>query len=400
MVATHRDRQLIIQRLDAEGLRQLDRRQWDRLAANALVENPFYAAQQVVAAIDTIDADLDMRAIAIRDANGQLVGLFPYSRRNRSRYPLPMAFGATNDFQYSSTPLVDRDRADDVVDFWLDDMARGAGRLPWVLRHLTMDAPLARLIMDGAAARGFAVEKLLPYQRAVLTRLPGGFEAHLEAVLSKNRLKDVRRTMRRLAELGTLTFEHAEAPELVNDRIEDFLTLEHSGWKREQGTSILSSAEDAEFFRRAYRASEANRGFVTVDTLLLDGQPIAMKLSLRSGETAFTPKIAYDETHRKLGPGMALEYKLLEAFYAAAQPLSVDAAATAAGHSALGFFNEQHEVAILVFGASRWQVKLFVAAYKARELVQRLRAANAARGGALPEPAKAEAPMGAPAMGK
>ncbi|MGV3489774.1 MAG: GNAT family N-acetyltransferase [Devosia sp.] len=358
---------LVVQRLDAAGLRQLDRWQWDRLAEEALIENPFYAAQQVLAGLDTIDADLDMQALAIRDDSGDLVGLFPYSRRNRSGYPLPMAFGATNDFQYSSTPLIHRDRAEDVVALWLDDMARGAGRLPWVLRHVRTDGPLADLIHTGARARNFAIETILTYRRAVLTRLPGGFEAHLDAVLSRNRLKDVRRTMRRLNELGALEFEHADSPDAVNARIEDFLTLEHSGWKGAEGTSILSSNADAEFFRRAYRIAPDTPTFTSIDSLLLDGRPIAMKLSIRSGQTAFTPKTAYDETYRKLGPGMALEYLMLEAFYASDTPHTVDAAATAAAHSSLDFFNETQEHGILVLGANHWQVKLFATVYVARE---------------------------------
>lgn len=380
------DQRLTIQRLDAEGLRRLDRSNWDRLARSALVENPFYAAQQVLAAIDTIDSDLAPEAFAVKDGAGRLVGLFPFSRRNRSRYPLPTSFGSANDFQFSGTPLVDRDRAADVVALWLDDLKRGVGRRPWVFRHFPVTSPLGRLIAEGAAARGFEVRQVLPYKRAVLTRLDGGFEAHLSTVLSKNRLKDVRRTMRRLAELGPLVLEHAEAPEAVNARLEDFLTLEHSGWKREQGSSILSDPANAEFFRRAHRASDDNRGFVVIDSLLLDGRPIAMKLSIRQGQTAFTPKIAYDETYRKLGPGMALEYKLLEAFYASSEPAAIDAAATVDGHSALNFFNEQHDMAVLMLGASRWQVRLLALAYEGRQKLAEWRAARR-KGAPAAEPA-------------
>ncbi|MDP1730200.1 MAG: GNAT family N-acetyltransferase [Devosia sp.] len=352
--------------LDAEGLRELDAAAWDALATNALVENPFYARQYVLAGLATIDRDAGLRALAISDAAGTLLGLFPFRNRGMVPSPLPTAFGAANKYQFCGTPLVHKDHAEAVVGAWLDLLAQGQPRGLWALPDLDMNTPLAELILDGVLARQMPAQQANAYRRAFLTRLPGGFEAHLETVLSKNRLKDVRRTMRRLQEAGTIALEHVSGPSSLRARLEDFLALEHAGWKGENGTSFLSSATDADFARQAYVVP-----FAAIDSLLLDGRPIAMKLSIHTGDTAFTPKIAYDETHKKLGPGMALEYLLIEEFYRSGQPGAVDAAATAEGHSALNFFNGEKSMATLIVGRSGWQVRLLAWLYESRESVKR-----------------------------
>jgi CelD/BcsL family acetyltransferase involved in cellulose biosynthesis len=348
--------------LGPEAIGALDIAAWDALSARALVENPFYARQLVLAGLNTIDRKAGIRALAFRTDGNRLVGLFPFTPRSKVPTPFPTANAAANLYQFNGTPLVDRDYARAVIGKWLDLIAAGAVRPVWTLNDFDMGTPLAELILDGVMARDMSALQVNTYERAFLTRLPEGFEAHLETVLSKNRLKDVRRTMRRLQEVGTIALEHVRDSARMRQRLEDFLALEHAGWKGEKGTSFLSDPTDAEFARRAYVAP-----FAAMDSLLLDGKPVAMKLYIRTGDTAFTPKIAYDETHKKLGPGMALEYLLIEEFYRSGQPAAVDAAATAEGHSALNFFNGQKHMATLIVGRTGWQARLLAWLLETRE---------------------------------
>lgn len=351
--------------IDAEGLRQLPADTWNALAAEALVENPFYSRHFVLSGLDTMDRKAGVRAVTVADSDGRLLGLFPFRSRGKVPAPFPVAFGAASRYLFSGTPLVHRECAADVLALWLDQLAMGRPRGIWILPDIDMQTPLVELILEEAWRRGLSAVPVTPYERAALTRQPGSFEAHLQTVLSKNRLKDVRRTMRRLQEAGTLTHEHTEDRERLQQRIEDFLRLEHTGWKGRMGTSHLSKPADADFARHAYAQGPA--GFAAIDTLLLDGAPLAIKLSIRTGPTAFTPKIAYDERYRKLGPGMALEYLLIEEFYRSGDPLAVDAAATAEGHSALEFFNARKSMATLILGRRDWQVRLLATLFQRRE---------------------------------
>ena len=366
---------LSLERLDSAGLRALAAEEWDALSAAALVENPFYDRRHVIAGLDTLDGGKAVRGFAFRTARGQLAGLFLTQPRSNVPAPFPVANSLANIYQFSGTPLLHRDHAEAVAKAWAAQVSRGKAAGLWAFADVDTGSAASHLLDAAAQEAGLHWRVVIPYERAHLTRLPGGFEAHLEQVLSKNRLKDVRRTMRRLGEAGKIELEHVEEPEALTQRLEDFLSLEHSGWKGEQGTSFLSHEKDAAFARAAYAP-----GLAALDSLLLDGKPIAMKLSIRTGRTAYTPKIAYDEAFKKLGPGMALEYLLIEAFYASETLDGVDAAATAEGHSALNFFNNHKAMGTVIVGRRGWQVSVLAALHEGRKTIKERVKAWRARG--------------------
>ena len=371
--------------LDRDGIAALPEAQWDELVAHALVENPFYSRMQVMAALESVDSNKRVRALAFHGANGALAGLFFFQPRSKVPAPFPVANSLTNNYLLNGIPLIHRDHAAGVVEAFTEAVRSGSAPRLWAFDDVHMDSPLASLLQTSAKAKNLAVTSALPYERAFLTRLPGGFDAHLNEVLSKNRLKDVRRTMRRLGEAGTIALEHVEEPALLAERLEQFLALEHAGWKGQMGTSFLSHDADAAFARKGYGG-----GLASVDSLLFDGKPIAMKLSIRTGSIAYTPKIAYDEDFKKLGPGMALEYMLIEDFYASDRLSAVDAAATAEGHSALNFFNNQKPMAKLIIGRHGWQVRFLRRLHEGRETLKKKVAAwKAGRTAAATKPGAA-----------
>ena len=350
--------------LDAGQLADLPGAQWDRLSAHSRTENPFYDRRQVLAALATIDRHKPLRALAIL-AGERLVGLFLFQPRSKVPTPFAVANSLANNYLLAGTPLVDRDLTEAVMGQFVDMVRRGEAPEAWVFDDVDRDSAVFTSLRAAATMHGLHWAEANPYERAFLTRIEGGLAAHLSQVLSKNRLKDVRRTMRRLGEAGRIELEHVEDGERLAARLEDFLRLEHSGWKGAMGTSFLAHAADADFARRAY-----GTGLAAMDSLLLDGRPIAMKLSIRTGGTAFTPKIAYDESYRKLGPGMALEYLLIEAFYGDGEIEAVDAAATAEGHSALNFFNDHKAMATIILGRRGWQVWLLARLHAGREALK------------------------------
>lgn len=359
-------KQIAMTAMDRSDILALPEAQWDQLVRSALVENPFYTRMQVQAALDSVDRGKALRGLAFHAPDGLLIGLFLFQPRSKVPAPFAVANSLSNNYLLNGIPLIHGDHASTVVDAWLDQVKVGKAPGVWAFDDVHMDSPIVALMTKGAQARGVSATSALPYERAFLTRLEGGFEAHLNHVLSKNRLKDVRRTMRRLGEVGKVELEHAEEPALLAQRLEQFLALEHAGWKGAMGTSFLANEADAEFARQSY-----GPGLAAIDSLLLDGKPLAMKLSVRTGGIAYTPKIAYDEDYKKLGPGMALEYLLIEDFYASDRLDAVDAAATAEGHSALNFFNEQKPMATLIIGRHGWQVNLLRQLHEGREALKK-----------------------------
>jgi CelD/BcsL family acetyltransferase involved in cellulose biosynthesis len=364
---------LTVERLDARALSRLDANAWDTLSHDALVENPFYARQYVLAGLQTIDRTAPPEALAVRDAARTLLGLFPYRTR---RFPIANAAGACNVYQPSCTPLVHRHHAAAVVGAWLDAMVDrdGVPRL-WQLRHLDLTSPLTAVIDAELARRGLLRLAVNSYQRPRLTRLPGGLDQHLASVLSKSRLKDLQRNLRRLRELGTVRFERAREPGLVARRFEQFLAMENAGWKGDSGTALLARNRDADFARAALAPRGDAPGMVSIDALLLDERPIALSVNMQAREATFTPKCTYDEAYRRFSPGFLLEYLVIEAFYQDGGATEMDACTTSDGHVISGFWNGAKPIGTLIVGPDSWQTHVLArsvqATHVARERLKR-----------------------------
>ena len=319
--------------------------QWDALSNNALVENPFYSRTFIRGGLGTIDTGSGIAAFAVWSRKGHLVGFFPM------RSLFGTGYGAQNIYQFNGAPLVHRDNAEDVILKWL--LAIRDGPLPgcWQLPDLQLNGPLHDLICQTAPRLGLSLAVVNTYSRPQLTRLEGGFEAHLSQALGKSRRKELERCLRRLREKGVLRLERATAPDAIRSALEAFLALENAGWKGRAGTSFLARGEDASFARAAF-SSDGTAHATIIDTLLLDDRPIAINVNIASGSTLFSPKTAYCEDLRSFAPGLVLEYLVIERFYSEPDFVCMDAATTVDGHVLQGLWNETVPVGTLYVGSA------------------------------------------------
>lgn len=317
--------------------------EWDTLSREALIENPFYSRNYVLAGCQTIDEPTKLKVLVIRDGRGKLIGLLPLVTR------WGLAYSARNKYQFSGTPLLHRDHARTAVAAWLGAIAAGKAPPACSLRDVALEGPLVELLRQMCGPLELVLQRSRRYGRPLLEKHPSGFERHLDLVVPKSRRKELERTIRRLREQGALSFEHASEPDQVSLRVEQFLTLERVGWKGKAGTAFLCSPQTAAFARAAFRTEHGN-AFASTDALLLDGKPIAISVNIATGRTVFTPKCTYDESLRKWGPGMVLEYMIVEDFYASKAADLMDSAATVDGHVVQGLWSYTADHGELVFG--------------------------------------------------
>lgn len=325
--------------------------EWDELAENALEENPSFDRQIVRAGVDAFRDARPTRVLTLRLRGcGRLVGLIPfYTPRLIDASPVQHAQSALNLYQFNGVPLIDRQHADAAIKSFLRILALG-GDVPrrWLLPHVQQDGAFAQKLRRHAEDFGLDVLVTRPYSRPILTRLPGGFGAHVETIIGRKRAKTLERGLRGLEAIGAVRFERATDPDLVARRIEDFLRIEHSGWKGARGTSFLARPADAAFARRAF--AYGRPGFIKVDSLLLDEVPIAVSINIDNGGTLFTPKCAYDETYRRHAPGLVLEYLVIKEFYDSGDHDLMDASTTADGHVIAGLWTDTRPMGTLIIG--------------------------------------------------
>ncbi len=284
---------------------------WHDLAASAGEPNPWYGPDFAMPAARVFAAHRPRMLVLEGDDRWLLA--FPIgSPRPAALLASRAAVAWRYPWSSSTTPLV-RAGYERVA---ADALAGWARHRLVVFRQLALDGAFAPALLEAAGRAGVSVEFLSRYERAAVQRDPEG-RYRLEHRAGK-RAADARRRLRAL----TRDF----GPPVVRDRagdpaaVEDFLTLEASGWKGDASTAFLSDPSHAAAFREVSARMRA-AGQLEVLALEAGGELFAMQWNLVAGCTVFTSKVAYDRHHRRYGPGALLDYLALESFHASGHVL-------------------------------------------------------------------------------
>ncbi len=285
---------------------------WRELAACALVPNVFYEPAFALAAAPVFGREVGAVLVWSGTAPRKLLGFFP-ARLETRRYglKLSMLVGWTHPFAPFGAPLVEREAAEPVIAAWLAHVA-GDAALPGLLLlpYLPEEGPFAAALSAILRRAQMPAADFNRHARALLAPR-GDRSAYVEHALGPRQFRELRRTARRLSELGALLFTTATEPDAVAAATEDFLALEASGWKGRANASAACNDEIRGFVKAAIRGLAAERK-VAINRVFLDGRPIAAAITLRSGDTAWLWKAAYDEALARYSPGVMLAASLTE----------------------------------------------------------------------------------------
>ena len=304
---------------------------WRALAGRALEPNVFYEPAFALAAAPVFGRDVAAGLVWSRTAPARLLGFFPW-RIERRRYGSgpPVLVGWTHPFAPLGIPLVDRDAGTAVIAAWLDHLAERADLPPLLLLpYLPTTGALAQALAAALAARGGKTVELGGHQRALLAPRDGR-EDYLERAIGTKKRKELRRQRKRLADAGPLASRLVHAGGAVAAALADFLALEASGWKGRAGTAARTDDAVRSFMEQAV-TELAREHKAEVARLTLAERPIAALVTLRSGDTAWCWKIAYDEAFARASPGVQLILEATRALLADRSIVRVDSCATA-GH--------------------------------------------------------------------
>lgn len=171
------------------------------------------------------------------------------------------------------------------------------------------------LLPNACALTAFAkmpVTKIIEHHDACDAIDIGSSSDSINEGMSKQLKKSLKVSNRRAAAMGTLTSAAVRHPDHLRAAFQAFLDLEASGWKGPQGT------------RTAIRCDPKVMGFYAslvqkfgalnqceVALLYLNEQTIAGTFSLIVDDTAYSLKIAYDESKANLSPGNLQREKLM-----------------------------------------------------------------------------------------
>jgi CelD/BcsL family acetyltransferase involved in cellulose biosynthesis len=263
--------------------------QWEALASS--VGAPPFLWPRWFAAWERAFAPGGIEPVAVR-AGTQLVGVLPLLARGRGLN------AAANDHTPRFEALASNHR---VARFLADDLlARNRS-----LRLTCLDArsTLFSALEEGAADAGHTLTAspacLQPY-----IDLDGTW-SDFEACLPRGTRREGARLRRRLAETGTVTFDYDDGGSRMQERLSEGFSIEGSEWKTARGTAITSSPATESFYR-AIAEWAAERGWLRLAFLRVDGRPAAFDLCVEAHDTVYVLKGGFDPAFRKFGPGQLL----------------------------------------------------------------------------------------------
>jgi CelD/BcsL family acetyltransferase involved in cellulose biosynthesis len=287
---------------------------WDDLAQSAVEPNVFYEHWQLLPALSAFGEQEDfvflfvMHVPAETGAIPSAIGFFPMCRLTRLRgWPVRMLSMWTHDFGPLSTPLL---RAGQEREAWQAMLAWAAS--PQSRAHLVEfpllsgDGLVNQALIDVLYERQYASFVLESFTRAIIAPGTATADTYIERTISSGVRKELRRQRRRLDEGGVVVARALGPADDVSPWLDDFFSLEASGWKGEAETVIASCDGLATYFRSICLQAHA-RGRLHMLGLFQAGKALAMKCNFLAGEGAFALKIAYDQAYARFSPGSQLE---------------------------------------------------------------------------------------------
>ena len=327
---------------------------WDALAAAVAEPNPFYESWYLLPSLEALDPQSDVQIVVLQSGE-QMLGLMPL-RRESSYYGhrVPHWRNRVHPNCFLGQPLV---RPGFESAFWqamlkwIDQSSRQ--QLFLHLALCPLDGALHAALKHELAARNRPAATVLSEERALLSSelTP---DAYLETSLSTKKRKELRRQHRRLEDLGEVRFERCHDAADLTAWMRTFLTLEHSGWKGQAGSSLATDPRNAALFTQALEGA-AQRGKLERLTLLSDGTPIAMLANFITPPGAFSYKTAFAEDYARFSPGVLLQRENL-ALLSQPEIAWVDSCASADHPMIDHFWRERRTIAghsIAIGGAVR-----------------------------------------------
>jgi CelD/BcsL family acetyltransferase involved in cellulose biosynthesis len=295
-------------------------RQWDDLVRRAS-SNVFMNPAALTAACETSFARIRILLAWDRSAESQkLVGVWALRLRKAAPFWPEVLEALPYNYAFLSSPVVDPDFADEVIPAFFAAIEQSA-LLPNVVCLKAFDAemPSHAAMMKALTARGAQPLVLSETARPFVTRAFG-------VKRSGSTRKKLRQDWNRLSALGTVEVVNDRTPACVEQAFETFLAMEKASWKGEQGTALLSDAQDAVFVRRLLH-NLAARQDASVALLRLDGAAIAAQVLMYCGTTAYTWKTAFDTAFSRYSPGTLLIDRITEELFAGPDIMAINSCA-------------------------------------------------------------------------
>lgn len=266
-------------------------REWD-LLADRLDASPFLRPGWVLAWWRAFGAGR-LELLELRRSSG-LAALLPVVHRHGA------IFSPTNWHTPEFAPLYHDGCAEELIG-QLFARRRPLVELGWI----TVGHSSLQLLDAAAKAAGYDL-LVSVRERSPCVAVEGDWPSYDQG-LSGNLRRDLRRRRRRLEERGTVSLEVIDRPSALAEAY----ALESLGWKGRRRSAMQSRWRTAAFYREIADWA-AERGWLRLVFLRLDGRPLAFHYALEAGGSYYALKGGFDPAFSAYSPGALMIYATLE----------------------------------------------------------------------------------------
>ena len=274
-------------------------------ATSVIEENPFFQPSYLGPALRYLGG-AEVTALNLIAPSGDLLRAALVLEPSFRNLPIRTLSTWTHPFQFLATPLISRSDSAlaitallEVLDTLPDQPAL------LILNDLCLDGEFFGALRSQLAKQSRPWLELQRFERAVLRR-GLTLDQHISKQLSNKRRKELERKRTELQKLGEINFDSLHNASDLDLWLDQFFTIEASGWKGRAGSALAQDAKHRDFFTMACKESY-KAGSLRILRMTLSHTTVAMHISLISGRSAFAIKIAYDDAYARFSPGALLE---------------------------------------------------------------------------------------------
>jgi CelD/BcsL family acetyltransferase involved in cellulose biosynthesis len=180
------------------------------------------------------------------------------------------------------------------------------------LSFLDADAEDTAVLERAAREAGYRSRRRL-LERSPYVDIDGDWERYLAGRRTKF-IANLGRRRRRLQELGHVSVDCFRGGASLDRALDEGFTVEGSGWKLERGTAIVSDPATERFYREIAHWA-ADRKWLTLWFLRLDGRQIAFEYGIEAGGVQYFVKGGYDPEFKQYSPAQLLVHDVLKACF-------------------------------------------------------------------------------------
>ena len=273
---------------------------WNDLVHRAGIDHPFLTHEWVRTWWQCFGAGKTLHVITVQ-RGGKLVAIAPMMLSKERIYGLNVRFleFIYNKYTERFDFIVARDAPESYRQIWSSVVRQ---RHLWDAIRLCQLPPgsrtleeIPKLASEDGFLTGLWHSGDVPY-----LRLAGSWDSYFQSLRSKRR-SNLRRRLKGLNGVGLVAHEVVRSGDQLQTALEDGLSIEAASWKGDEGTAIRCSPEVREFYKRMAEIA-AQRGWLLLDFLTLNGRRIAFDYCLCFGGKQYLLKTSYDPLFAQYSP--------------------------------------------------------------------------------------------------